>query len=46
MPESYGKALIVESAPIFSTIKYYLIQRRKAKKSKQLFRYIPSITAN
>ncbi len=47
-PESYGKALIVEGAPVFSTIKYYfgLIQHGKAKKSKQLFRYVPGITAN
>jgi hypothetical protein len=47
-PESYGKALIVEGAPVLSTIKYYfnLIQRGKAKKPKQLFRYVPGITAN
>jgi hypothetical protein len=46
--ESYGKALIVEGASVFSTIKYYfsLIQRGKAKKPKQLFRYVPGITAN
>jgi hypothetical protein len=47
-PESYRKALIVEGAPVLSTIKYYfgLIQHRKAKKPKQLFRYVPGITAN
>jgi hypothetical protein len=41
-PESYRKALIIEDAPVFNTIKYYfgLIQRRKAKKPKQLFRYV------
>jgi hypothetical protein len=46
--ESYGKALIVEGAPVLSTIKYYfsLIQRKKAKKSKQLFKYVLGITAN
>jgi hypothetical protein len=40
MPESYKKALIVEGAPIFSTIKYYFgfIQHKKAKKLKQLFK--------
>jgi hypothetical protein len=47
-PESYRKALIVEGAPVLSTIKYYfsLIQRGKAKKLKQLFRYMLGITAN
>ncbi len=47
-PESYEKALIIEGAPVLSTIKYYFsfIQRGKAKKSKQLFRYVPGITAN
>ncbi len=47
-PESYGKVLIVEGVPVFSTIKYYfnLIQCKKAKKSKQLFKYVPGITAN
>jgi hypothetical protein len=47
-PESYGKALIVEGAPVFNTIKYYfdLIQHKKAKKPKQLFKYVPDITTN
>jgi hypothetical protein len=48
MPESYKKALIVEGALVFSTIKYYfsLIQCGKAKKSKQLFKYVLGITTN
>jgi hypothetical protein len=47
-PKSYKKAFIVEGTPVFSTIKYYfgLIQHKKAKKSKQLFKYIPDIITN
>jgi hypothetical protein len=48
IPESYKKTLIVEGAPVLSTIKYYfsLIQRKKAKKPKQLFRYVLDIITN
>jgi hypothetical protein len=47
MSKSYKKMLIIKRL-LFSIIEYYfdLIQHRKAKKSKQLFRYVPSITAN
>jgi hypothetical protein len=47
-PESYKKSLIVKDASVFSTIKYYfsLIQCKKAKKPKQLFRYVLGITTN